>query len=226
MLPVPRSSASLPRARRTGPLSRPRQRGGPGRWRWSGLGWPTSPLLAPGNPFHDEARWLARRTPTGLTETELLASLNYLDHDALLAFDGIGPTLASNILAHRTRAQYFASLDELALVPKIGGKRFARIAGRPPETQRYRLHDLMRRSRRDDIRLSDLQPWTTPAPGIASIHVLALSDPAPAIPPGEKLLTIRLRRYAIHFLCTAPVSGGRAAFVHQALPEVLRFLLP
>ncbi len=182
-------------------------------------------MLAAGDPFHNESAWVARRTPTGLTESELLSAFNYLDSEALLAFDGIGPTLSANIIAHRSRAQYFASLDELALVPKIGAKRFAKLAGRPPETARFRLHDLMRRSRRDDIRLSAFQPWATPAPGIAAIHVLALSAAAPVPAAGQELLVIRLRRHAVYLLCTAPLSGGRASFIQQNLPEVLRPLL-
>ncbi len=185
----------------------------------------TSPVLAAGDPFHDEVSWLARRTPAGLTETELLASFNYLDADALLAFDGIGPTLAANILAHRAASQYFASLDELALVPKIGAKRFAKLAGRPPETARFRLHDIMRHSRRDDIRLADLQPWIKPAPGIAAIHVLTAAAPVPDLAPGQALLTARLRRHSLHFLLTTPLDGGRAAFIHKNLPEVIRSLL-
>lgn len=224
MIPRP-ATAALPRPRRSGPLSRPHHRVGPGRWRWQGGGL-GSLLLAPGNPFHDEAAWVSRRTPSGLTESELLASFNYLDADALLAFDGIGPTLAANILAHRAQAQYFASLDELALVPKIGAKRFAKLAGRPPETTRFLLHDLMRRSRRDDIRLSDLQPWVSPAPGIAAIHLLPLSAPALVPAPGQSLVTVPLRRHALHFLVTSSLDAGRAAFVHQSLPRVLRPLLP
>lgn len=217
-------SASLPRPRRNGPLTRPHHRGGAGRWRWVARS-AVSSLIAQGDPFHDESRWVARRTPNGLTESELLAAFNYLDTEALLAFDGIGPTLAANILAHRARAQYFASLDELALVPKIGAKRFAKLTGRPPETARFRLHDLMRRSRRDDIHLDALQPWSTPAPGISSIHVVPLSSPPPACAQGQELVSVKLRRHVVHFVCSGPLNSGRAALIHQNLPEVLRPLL-
>lgn len=185
----------------------------------------TTPILAPGDPFFDESSHLARRTPAGLTETELLSSFNYLDAVALQSFDGIGPTLAANIVSHRAAAQYFASLDELALVPRIGKRRFSKLAGRPPETTRFRLHDLMRRSRQEDILLSDLQPWPNPAPGIAAIHVLPLNHPAPLPSTGQALTVLRLRRHALHFLCTTPLAGGRSAFLHQNLPEVLRPLL-
>lgn len=223
-LPARSSADCLPRPRRAGPLSRPHHRNGPGRWRWHDRS-NASPVLAPGDPFFDEARHLARRTPTGLTETELLASFNYLDAEALQAFEGIGPTLAANIVSHRSSAQYFASLDELALVPRIGARRFAKLAGRPPETARFRLHDLMRRSRREDIRLADLQPWPSPAQGIATITVRLASEPAPLPAVGQTFIVLRLRRHAIHFLCTAPISGGRSAFLHKNLPEVLRPIL-
>lgn len=218
------SSIRLPRTRRSGPLSRPHHRGSPGRWRWSGRSLQNA-VLAPGDPFFDEAAHLARRTPAGLTETELLSSFNYLDLEALQAFDGIGPTLASNILSHRASAQYFASLDEVAFVPRIGARRFAKLAGRPPETARFRLHDLMRISRRDDILLAQLQPWSSPAPGIAAIHIRPASDPAPLPAPNQTHLVVRLRRHSIHFLCSAPIAGGRSAFLHKNLPEVLRPLL-
>ena len=224
MRPASRNSLPLPRARRAGPFSRPRHRAGAGRWRWHGRD-STRVVLAQGDPFHDESAWVSRVTPAGLTETELLASFNYLDADALLAFDGIGPTLAANIVAHRTQAQYFASLDELALVPKIGARRFAKLAGRSPETARFRLHDLMRRSRKDDILLAELQPWATPAPGIHSVHLSPAAALAPVAAPGQQITTVKLRRHHLHFVCSAPLAGGRASFLHQHLPEVLRPLL-
>lgn len=182
-------------------------------------------MIAAGDPFHNESMHISLRTPTGLTESELLAAFNYLDQDALLSFEGIGPTLAANIIAHRTKSQYFASLDEIAQVPRIGAKRFAKLTGRPPQTGRFRLHDLMRRSRREDLRLADLQPWSNPSPGIASIHVLPSQSPRPEHAPDQQPVVIRLRRYAIHFLCTEPPSGGRAHFLLKNLPEVLRPLL-
>jgi len=220
-----RRTSLKPRTRRSGPLSRPHQPEGLGRWRWQGRAL-ASPLLAPGDPFHDETRFVSRRTPSGLTEIELLTSFNYLDLDALLAFDGIGPTLAANILAHRAKTQYFSSLDELALVPLIGSKRFTKLTGRSPETARFLLHDLMRRSRRDDIHFADLRPWNKPAPGLVSIHLYRADAPAPAVPVGQHLLTVRVRGHDLHFVCIEPPSGGRAGFVHQNLPGVLRALLP
>ena len=224
MLTALNAADSLPGPRRTGPLSRPHHRSGPGRWRWQGRA-PGKVILAAGDPFHDEVRRVARRTPAGLTETELLASFNYLDQEALLAFEGIGPTLSANIIAQRAKAQYFASLDELALVPLIGPKRFTRLAGRPPEAHRFRLHDLMRRSRQEAVCLTDLQPWSKPAPGIAAIHVAPAAEAAPAIGPEQLLLTVRVKKFHLHIVCTEPPTGGRAAFLHQNLPGVLRPLL-
>ena len=220
-----RRSALKPRTRRTGPMSRPYQPDNLARWRWQGPAF-ASPLLAPGDPFHDETRFISRRTPMGLKEIELLTSFNYLDKEALLAFEGIGPTLAANILAHRASAQYFASLDELSLVPLIGAKRFAKLVGRPPETTRFLLHDLMRRPRRQDIHFADLRPWTRPAPGLAYIRLQVAGEAPPVVSLGQSLLTVRVRGYDLHFVCTEPPHGGRAGFVHHNLPRALRAILP
>jgi hypothetical protein len=225
MLPTHNTADRLPAPRRNGPLSRPHRRSGAGRWRWQGPA-TAATILAAGNPFHDEARWVSRLTPAGLTETELLASFNYLDQEALLAFEGIGPTLSANILAQRAKAQYFASLDELALVPLIGPKRFTRLTGRAPEAHRFRLHDLMRRSRQEALYLADLQPWVKPAPGIVALHVSPAAEPVPGLAADQLLLTVRVKKFHLHFVCTEPPTGGRAAFLHQNLPGVLRTLLP
>lgn len=203
---------------------RPHDRVSLPQWHWIDCS-NTSPIISHGDPLLDENIYLNRHTPTGLTETELLASFNYLESDALISFDGIGPTLAANIIAHRAKSQYFSSLDELALVPKIGAKRFAKLAGRPHQILRFRLHDLMRRSRHENIYLADLQPWHNPAAGIANIHVHPANENIPTINLDQELLVVRLRRYRIHFYCTEPLSGGRAKFIYHNLPEVLRPLL-
>lgn len=212
-----------PSNRRFGPFSRPHRRHGINRWAWQGRGL-GSPILAPGDPFLDEAAFLARKTPSKLTETELLSAFNYLDQEALQAFEGIGPAIANNIVKERQAYQYFSSLDEIASVPRIGPKRFQLLAGRALETDRFRLHDLMRRSRKDDITLEDLQPWLKPAPGVDSIFLLPASAPKPEISPTQTLLSNRLRQGRLYFIVSsdANTSGGRAARVRQQLPRILR----
>jgi hypothetical protein len=223
-MPTFSTAIQLPGPRKAGALSRPHQRKVGGCWRWIDRS-KTSSVIAAGDPFFDESVHLSRRTPTGLTESELLASLNYLDGDALTSFDGIGMTLATNIIDHRAKSQYFASLDELALVPKIGAKRFANLTGREPQVARFRLHDLMRHSRLEDIHLADLQPWHNPAPGIVDVHVHPKNAEVPPAGQGQNLVVSRLRRFNICFYSTESLSGGRAEFIYKNLPDVLRPLL-
>jgi hypothetical protein len=84
----------------------------------------------------------------------------------------------------------------------------------------------MRRSRQEALYLADLQPWVKPAPGIVALHVSPATEPAPGLAADQLLLTVRVKKFHLHFVCTEPPTGGRAAFLHQNLPGVLRTLLP
>lgn len=130
---------------------------------------PKAWILEEGDPFFDESTYFRRKTPTGLTEQELLSTLNYMDEEGLQKFNGIGPSIALNIINWRSAHEYFKSLDQLVLIPRIGPQKFVDLAGRSNDLERFPLHDLLRISRRETIQVEHLQPWRNPAPAYTSV---------------------------------------------------------
>lgn len=181
-------------------------------------------IVEAGDPFLNDAKLRFKKTPTGLTESELLSSFNYLDEDALQGFDGIGPVLAKNILEHRVKIQYFVSLEELLNVAQVGNFRFTKLVGRKPLTKHFALHSLMRIPYQENISLKQLSPWKNPAPNIHEVMLLTklAAKSYQAQHSNEVLIVLRIGTNRLVFNCTRPPEGSRANYTLKKLPRILR----
>jgi len=103
--------------------------------------WIFAPILVPGaaefpRPVHraDDARGAPAASATadpaeapGRPEAARPLDLNRADREALARLPGIGPTLASRIVADRDRRGPFGDPEELMRVSGIGPKRLAQV---------------------------------------------------------------------------------------------------
>ncbi|MEM7789860.1 MAG: helix-hairpin-helix domain-containing protein [Verrucomicrobiota bacterium] len=183
-------------------------------------------IIEGADPFHDEARGLKRKTPTGLTENELLSSLNYLDESALQVFDGIGPSIAGNIIETRKQQQYFAVLEDILAVKLIGKNRFEKLVGRAPSLNEYPLHTMMHRPLRQNITLEDLRPWKQPAPEIKEALLLNRKQARSYLNTysSAEVLNFNISRWRLLIHCSKPTKSSRAKYVIKSLPKTLRKL--
>lgn len=172
-----------------------------------------------------------RRTPSGLTEAEMLATFNYVEADSLTEFAGIGPSIAQAIVAFRSEQGYLSDLDEIVRIPRIGPKRFQLLVGRPCLYQEVKLHSLMRRAWEEPIRARDLSPWRQPAPGIAAIWLAPATERAArkeaAQAVGHDFIARKCGPLHLYFLLSLARESltGRAAQLLKQLPHLLRHRL-
>ncbi|MCH8475111.1 MAG: helix-hairpin-helix domain-containing protein [Opitutales bacterium] len=159
----------------------------------------------------------------------MLSTVNYLDEEALCEFPGVGPTTAKNIIKWRHQNHYFSSLDEVIQIPRIGEKKFLDITGRENLLDQFPLHDLMRTSRRFDIRFTDLSPWKNPAPGIARIILDDHETDTPHLIECARrdlhLISRKVLQWKLHFYLTNEHPEGRALYLLKKLPHLLRKVL-
>lgn len=215
-------SRSLARpARRQVSLPVPRDR----VWRWS-YGYSKGDILEPGDPGYDEAAYFTRITPTGLTEQEMLSTLNYLDEEALRKFPGVGPSTAQNIINWRIKNHYLSSIDELIQVPGIGPAKFQEMAGRENLLEDFPLHDLFRISRRLPISISDLQPLRRPAPGVEALYLvspeLTAKHKKTARQNGFQFVTRKILNWQLCCYVNQADLSSRARYLFDKLPHLLR----
>jgi len=194
-------------------------------WRWS-FGYSKSDILEPGDPGYDEAAYFSRPTPTGLTEQEMLSTVNYLDEEALQKFPGVGPTIAQNILNWRTKNHYFSSTDELIQVSGVGPSKFKELTGRENLLRDFPLHDLFRMNRRVPISISDLQPLRRPAPGIEDLYLvspkLTARHKKMAKQKGFQFVTRKVLDWQLCCYVKQSDLSARARYLFDKLPHLLR----
>ena len=214
----------------TRPSRRPISVPGPrGRvWRWS-FGYSKSDILESGDPGYDEAAYFSRPTPAGLTEQEMLSTVNYLDEEALQQFPGIGPTTALNIINWRSKNHYLGSVDELIEVPGIGPKKFLEMTGRNNLLQVFPLHDIFRISRKEAISLNHLQPVHRPAPGIERLYLDSPKSTRKhkqrAKQSGFQFVTLKVLNWQLCCYVKPDEISARARYLLDKLPHLLRRLI-
>jgi len=168
---------------------------------------------------------LNRKTPVGLSERELLASLNYLDEEALQEFEGIGPVIAKHIVAYRQSIDCFTRIDELVFVKRIGKKRFFHLVGRICKLDTHPLHTLMRIEAGQIITVEALNPWKSPAPDINSIFLRQSSqraNPTTEESQPAHIESFKIGKLHLDFHCARKPESRRAALLLRSLPKILR----
>ena len=197
-------------------------------WHWA-FRYPLHNVLEAGDPGYDEAAYFNRPTPTGLTEQEMLSTVNYLDEEALQQFRGVGPTIALNIVNWRRKHHYLSSLDELIEVPGIGPKKFQELTGRENLSQEFPLHDIFRISRKAAIAFDDLQPVRRPAPGIESLYLDSPDSTRKhklnARQGGFQFVTRKVLDRQLCFYVAPTEVSARARYLLDKLPHLLRRLI-
>jgi hypothetical protein len=187
---------------------------------------PADFVLAAGQAEWDADTLLARITPCGLSEQELLLALNQRDVAGLQEFTGFGPTVAERLVEFRGREKFFSSLDELVRVPLIGATRFRRLVGRDSVFLSHALHSTLRQPLTRTITLRDLQPLTWPAPGVPRVYLGdaedILTERERARPQHHHLLMRRVGPHCLFIHLTSPEPSGWAAHLVAALPRALR----
>ncbi len=186
-------------------------------------------ILESGDAALDPDALLARLTPVGLTEQELLIALNQRDLAGLTQFPGFGPKVAGKILEFRATEKFLSSLDELVRVPLIGAVRFRRLVGRESQFFTLALHSTLRIPAPRDIRTRDLRPLLWAAPGLPRIYLGSSSDQdaedAAATLARHKLTTRRVGEFVLYFHFTALPAAGWSAQLLSSLPRTLRRIL-
>lgn len=166
-------------------------------------------------------------TEAGLSESELLQAVNYLDEDGLLAFPGIGPYLAEAIIAHRILVDYYTELEDLLEVPKFGVKRFANLVGRQPQHTKLKLRQLLRidSAAVAPISTEDFRPWSRPASGIRELWLLDKSEfhsSKRTLESKGHLIVERIGSFRLIFVCDSESLKGRSNYIIRKLPKIIR----
>lgn len=197
-------------------------------WHWA-FRYPLRNVVEAGDPGYDEAAYFHRPTPTGLTEQEMLSTVNYLDEEALQQFRGVGPSIALNIVNWRRKHHYLSSVDELIEVPGIGPKKFRELTGRENLSQEFPLHDVFRISRKEAISFNDLQPFRRPAPGIESLYLDSLESTRKhkqeARKSGFQFVTRKVLDWQLCCYTKPNEVSARARYLLDKLPHLLRRLI-
>ncbi len=182
-------------------------------------------ILEPGLSGHCESGE-NRITPAGITEQEMLASLNYLDAEGLESFRLVGPVLARHIEEWRNKHHYFSSLDELIAISGIGPAKFRSFVGRDNVISKFPLHSLLKVERTRPIDLADLQPLHRPAAGIDRLYLDRLGSEArhkrAAREKGFKIVLRKTLNMQLIFYLNGTAIEGRAKLLVERLPVLLR----
>jgi competence ComEA-like helix-hairpin-helix protein len=100
-----------------------------------------------------------------------IVNLNRCTVEDLVAIEGVGPSLAKRIIAHRDANGPFKTLEDLRAVPGIGRKTFRALAGAKPRS----LNKLLGVEHENELTLQEIVKLTGKLPGVEGC-LLAMAD--------------------------------------------------